>query len=404
VKNGAGKWRYVSIEEGQGKRTGGLLPPFYVRPVDVNGKQFWHRLTRDEKTSVATYAEAKEVAERGKIIRDAEKKGLTVEQASDPFNENRVPLVAAVKKFLDDCEGAGRKPKTLVAYRLALANFEAALKPKTVRFLDEITLETLKGHVKFLRDAGYSPKSIANQTTTVAGFLNEILGKGKGPRIRRKDRPPVQKRIPEAYTKEELEAIFAAMDDEERIRFRFFLKTACREQEVQFATWKDIDFNRKVFTVRAKEDVEFTPKDHDEREIPLRDDLVEELKRHKRKQEGKSLWIFPSKDGQPEGHFLRMLKDIALRAGLNCGRCKTTLTVGEYKAKRKVEVKCKTHAVCKNWQVHKFRKTCATRWEAQGVKVSKIQRWLGHESLSTTERYLGLGNEDDDRKRINSGE
>jgi hypothetical protein len=24
VKNGAGKWRYVSIEEGQGKRTGGL--------------------------------------------------------------------------------------------------------------------------------------------------------------------------------------------------------------------------------------------------------------------------------------------------------------------------------------------------------------------------------------------
>lgn len=84
--------------------------------------------------------------------------------------------------------------------------------------------------------------------------------------------------------------------------------------------------------------------------------------------------------------------------------CKSTITVGEYKAKRKVEVSCKTHPVCKNWTVHKFRKTCATQWGSKGVPVSTIQTWLGHESLSTTENYLGLGNQEDNRKRINSGD
>jgi hypothetical protein len=33
--------------------------------------------------------------------------------------------------------------------------------------------------------------------------------------------------------------------------------------------------------------------------------------------------VFVNRDGRPEGHFLYKLKNIALKAGLNCGHCKT---------------------------------------------------------------------------------
>jgi hypothetical protein len=36
-------------------------------------------------------------------------------------------------------------------------------------------------------------------------------------------------------------------------------------------------------------------------------------------------WVSPSKHGLPDGHFLRKLKKVALRAGLNCGHCHVTL-------------------------------------------------------------------------------
>jgi integrase len=39
---------------------------------------------------------------------------------------------------------------------------------------------------------------------------------------------------------------------------------------------------------------------------------------------------------------------------------------------------------------HKLRKTCASNWEAKGVPVRTIQFMLGHKSLETTMRYLGI--------------
>ena len=96
-----------------------------------------------------------------------------------------------------------------------------------------------------------------------------------------------------------------------------------------------------------------------------------------------------NEEGRPDNHFLRKLKRIAFRAGLNCGECLTTLTKGRYDSKHKVEVSCKTDPVCEHIYLHRFRKTCATRWHEAGVPIRTIQRWLGHKSLETTQIYLG---------------
>jgi integrase len=179
------------------------------------------------------------------------------------------------------------------------------------------------------------------------------------------------------------------MDAEEQLRYKFFLGTAAREQEVQYATWQDINFEKMEFHVRAKKDVGFTPKNQETRDVPMPKSLVALLK-ERSKQKLHSRWIFVNGDGKPEGHFLKKLKRLALKAGINCGECVTTVNKGRYDRKRVVEVSCKTDPVCEHIFLHRLRKTCASRWEAFGVPVRTIQAWLGHKSLETTMLYLGV--------------
>jgi integrase/recombinase XerD len=101
-----------------------------------------------------------------------------------------------------------------------------------------------------------------------------------------------------------------------------------------------------------------------------------------------------------DNHFLRKLKRIALRAGLNCGQCKTTINKGSYEHKRPVEVTCATDPVCEHWYLHRLRKTCATRWQENGIPVRTIQAWLGHKNLETTMLYLGVTDSDKLRGQI----
>ena len=138
---------------------------------------------------------------------------------------------------------------------------------------------------------------------------------------------PVQKRA-KAYSNDEIAKLFEVMNEEEKLRYLFFLHTGCREQEVTYATWDDVDFRQRKFHVTGdgKQDVNFVPKNHEERWIPLTTELYDLLKEQKSK--SKTRWIFTNEDGKPEGHFLRKFKAIAKKAGLNCGHCKTTMIEG----------------------------------------------------------------------------
>lgn len=60
--------------------------------------------------------------------------------------------------------------------------------------------------------------------------------------------------------------------------FNFFLKTGERNQEVMYTCWPDIDFNQGIVRVRAKPQYGFSPKNYEEREIPVPRDLIEDLR------------------------------------------------------------------------------------------------------------------------------
>jgi integrase/recombinase XerD len=239
---------------------------------------------------------------------------------------------------------------------------------------------------RLFADISFAGKTIHNRLLTVLFLLKEHGIKNP---LKWSDMPTIEDEPAVAYTEDELKKLFAAMNEEDSIRYKFFLGSGCRDKEVTFAAWRDIDLNKATFHVRRKEDVGFTPKSHESRTVPLPETLVKLLReRHKRSHHPR--WLFVNTEGNPDNHFLRKLKIIALRAGLNCDQCKTTLTRGGYDRKRVIQVTCAVEPACQHWYLHRLRKTCATRWQEHGIPVRTIQAWLGHKNLETTMIYLGV--------------
>jgi integrase/recombinase XerD len=167
--------------------------------------------------------------------------------------------------------------------------------------------------------------------------------------------------------------------------FHFFLGSGCRDNEVVHGVWTDIDFRLKTNDVKDKPEFpKFEVKDFEERVIPLPDALIVMLLEHRKRHPTERL-IFAGQNGHFDHHLIRRLKSLAFKAGLNCGRCQS-------RNKRTGAVKtCDQFPVCKEWTLHRFRKTFATMHSEAGVRLENISSWLGHADLETTKTYLEVG-------------
>src|ERR1700692_3196210 len=119
--------------------------------------------------------------------------------------------------------------------------------------------------------------------------------------------PIVEEEAAVPFSEKELKTLFGAMTEEETVAYNFFLGSGCREKEVAYAAWGDIDFDRKTYHVSKKEDVGFTLKSHESSTVLLPTSVVAPLKA-RQKNAPHERWIFGSRAGKPEGHFLRKLK------------------------------------------------------------------------------------------------
>jgi integrase/recombinase XerD len=373
LPDGRTAYRYKAVQTGRGIRTRELKPPFYILRF-----KNWVKLDSEN------FAAAEQEAELKFAALDAADRGLTVEEAENIDFRNRVTVKTAIAQYLDFKKSKARK--TVTAYRTALTQFADVLADLNVRFLDGITVDVLRHYKTELEKQDYSAKTIDTRVNYACQLLKKF---GVKARIPSDEMPEIEVEAPEEFSDETVKALLAASTDEERTAFRFFLGSGCREQEVTFAAWSDLDLHKGTYTVRKKPDVAFFPKTHESRTVKLPSSLVAELKARQKNADG-GRWVFPSKHGKPDSHFLRKLKKVALRAGLNCGHCRVTLKLNG----KEREVTCKTHAVCEKFYLHRLRKTCATRWSNNGVSVRTIQAWLGHKSLETTQLYLGVQNSD----------
>jgi integrase/recombinase XerD len=225
------------------------------------------------------------------------------------------------------------------------------------------------------RDQGLGQGSINIRVQVFVAAMREAgssiaVGKGKWPKA--------TTRMASFYSQDELRRFFAACDDRQRIQYQTLLVAGFRKKE--FATLGWIDVKAKSLAVSAKKEYKFKPKGKQERAVPVPAKLIVAIHTLPRD----SPLVFPTASsfrpgtgGRPHYGALLEVKEIAFKAGLNCGRCKD-----------KHGRSCAQYACCEGWTLHKFRHTFAVNLVESGMNIKKIQLMLGHSFLMTTEKYL----------------
>jgi integrase/recombinase XerD len=206
-----------------------------------------------------------------------EELGLTVDDLTNEANTNRISIKTAVENYLQD-RRLGRR-RSIAAYENAFDQLLANL-PRSVRFVDQLaTSRVLNSYVEFLREQDYSNKTITIRMGIVFSLL-KANGVEKPSKLIKL--PKVERTRTKAYNSDELSKLFAGMTPEEYLRYLFFVRTGCREQEIQYATRKDLDLKALRFMVSGdgKSDVAFLPKNHEERQVPLTTELGSLLADH----------------------------------------------------------------------------------------------------------------------------
>jgi len=276
-------------------------------------------------------------------------------------------VAAAVADFLEETE-LTKKPKTLAAYTTALNYFTESCRKLYLHEIERHDLLKLSG---FLRDQKkQSPRSVYNKFETVMTFLKAngirgLVGKNDWPRYTEEE--------PEMYEQEELDKLFKACTEEERLWFEFFLMTGMREQEVMYTYWSDVNSAASTVRVSHKPDRNWTPKAYKEREIPIPTKLVKALKGRRAKSSKSCDLVFPTSRCNPKLDFLDCLKACAERAEMDQD----------------------------DFWLHKFRATFATRCLWAGVDLRTVQQWLGHSDMESTMRYLKPSRSEKVREKVN---
>mgnify|MGYP005632099489 CR=1 FL=1 len=160
------------------------------------------------------------------------------------------------------------------------------------------------------------------------------------------DRPKLPKRLPTALTKEEVEKLLKAAENErDKIIVRALYSTGVRVSELCNLKWDDINLDSGEVRVRGK--------GNKERIVLMDAETLNLLKEYKEKHPSKEK-VFPISPRTVQ----RIVKKVAEKAG--------------------IRKKCTPHAL---------RHSLATHLLEKGVDIRIIQELLGHSSLSTTQIY-----------------
>ncbi len=407
-----GKWQFVAVA----RDAKGTPDPRIIlldgKPVNSKSGTFYLDFKENgNRRQVAVGTSAREALEawRTKLAQ------LTGLIESDPETDGApdagLTIDQAIASYLTEVE-ATKGIRTFHQYRAELEWFRRNCRKRYVAELDRSDAMRLfvQGRKELVDGKPLNQKTINRR---VIIMLNAMRSQGASIEMKKGDWPKTIDKKIEIYQPEELKAFFAASSPEERIIFQVFLCTGFREKEVATLAWSDIHWKEGKLAVSAKPDVGFTPKSYEERSVPIPMTLIEVLR--ERKKSNKSILVFPTlphptrpeygKGDNPHGHLLELCKEIAFRAGLNCGHCKGEFTVYALNKgvaqKVKRSYKCDTSPRCRNWYLHKFRHTFATNI-LQSVDIRSLQVMLGHKNIATTEKYLKSLRLDQLRERIES--
>ncbi|HXI41911.1 MAG TPA: site-specific integrase [Bryobacteraceae bacterium] len=364
IREASGPWRFVSLKRAGSRYAWDSRPGYYF-------VEWWEGRKRRRQVAGRTPSEAME-AQRRKRHELAGEQFLGAKSERAATSETPLtPLPDAVAMFLQHVRvHSPDKPRTAQRYAAVLDHVARILGRKA--FVEAITRPDIDDYKAVRSGEGseqhknrpITPRTINYEIAVLRTFFYFLIRERnlpignpcanfkqlKDPRVKAKRRPPT-------YRQAEIDRIFAACDGHEKTLFATLLLTGLREEELCYLTWVDVDLaNLDNATVRVTGDGKqgFSPKDYEERIIPIPRELAEFLEKLPRR----AALVFPTRTGNRHTHLLRRLKEIADAA----------------------EVSGAT--------LHKFRHTYATRLLESGCDIVTVQKLMGHSDIETTRQYL----------------
>lgn len=290
----------------------------------------------------------------------AERAGIRVEIA-----EERRTLRGTSQQYIDDA--VARQAIEAAEQARNVTEEFIGLVRKT--YIDELTRQDVLQFHEALRKRGCEDRTVANKHVRLASWLR-FAGFDK------KELPPKPKyelELPTVYTPDEVSSILGAADPYMHLVILLALKCGLRDQEIVHLTWTSVDLERKMLRVQGNPKWQFKVKDYEQRDLPIPVDLLIALKARKRAKPNTTLVVGTARD-HPNRKLLRLLKRIVKREKLGCGHCEG----------------CQPgHTGCSGWELHKFRRTFATRaLQTPGMDLRTVQMLMGHKDIKSTMRYL----------------
>jgi len=377
-----GKWTFLPVP-----RSGGRFHPekvenpgtYYLewRPDGKAGKRTYEPVGSDPRAALEAL-----LVKEGVLARPLEP--APKPEREQPAAPKGTLLTQACETFLMEIK-ATKSPATHRTYRVQTRWF---LRHTLKSLVEEIDRGDIMALFAKGRDEASDQKTINKRIVVILMMLRSA---GSTFELKKGDWPATTDPAPEIYEMDELGRFFAQCDERERVLFHTFLHTGFRHMEVATLRWvEDIDWRKNELKVAVKPEYGFTPKNHEARKVGVPRALMAIL--HEWKKGSTSALVFPTpphpkrpKYGGDaiDYHMLETCKEVAHRAGLNCGKCKTSAG------------KCASGPYCEHYFLHRFRDTYATSMLRSRMDIRTLQVRLGHKSLATTEKYVkALGSEE----------
>lgn len=381
------RWPFAAVVETNGKL---VRDHVWVSGKDQHhpeGRYYleWYEAGKRRRQAVANFGEVIEAARRKSIEVKAIKAGI-IEARRQPQLQ-RITISQAIDEYLDFIQ-AHRKKRTHISYRYTLEKLlrQSYQKP----FVDQVTRQDMLEFMTYCYKLGLGKRTVYDKLVVA---LQLFKRHGQTNLVKSGDWPDYVDAIRPIYEAEELEAMLGAANERERTLIKFLLCSGFRDQETRFVEWRDIDFRNHVVRVTAKPRWGFTPKNWEERSVPVPTGLMDRLRNLKGQNDaGVNQLVFPNTRGNPDSEMDTIIKRVAERAKLNCGRCVT-----------EHGNKCATGPYCQNYFLHKFRHTFATEHLRSGIDIRTLQSWMGHRDIKSTMVYLKGVQSKDALAKVNAG-
>jgi integrase/recombinase XerD len=273
---------------------------------------------------------------------------------AESFSRGEALMTALRKRLVEDMQVRNYSPRTVQAYVSAVAKLAGHCQ----RPPDQLTAEDVRAFQVQLLAQKVSWSHFNQVVSGLRFFYGTTLGRVQMVEMLPYGKRP--KRLPTVLSVEEVtQLLAAAKPGRERVLMQTAYACGLRISELLNLQVTDIDSARMVVTVRQGKGAK-------DRQVPLSARLLGELRtwwcRHRTKP-----WLFP---GMTEGSRHKPMNVTSVQR-----MCKQVVTRAKLR---------------KPASMHTLRHSYATHMLEAGVDVVTLQKLLGHNSLSTTARYLHL--------------